>query len=135
MKLVRHHHGAILASLLGLGLCGCAFDVHKLEMHPARLIATPACADAFTLEDDVHFTLGGGYTRTLKRGTRWSCIGRIPQGQVYHSPDQVLTVEASNVFEARLVAHQGRLVGFYLPVERAFSPLGSSPPIPRTHRQ
>jgi hypothetical protein len=48
----------------------------------------------------------------------------VAEGVVYRSRDQTLTVECSNVFEAYLVVAGQRLVGFYLPVEKGFSPLG-----------
>jgi len=47
------------------------------------------------------------------------------QGVVYKSKDQVLTVEASNIYEANIVVLSNKLVGFYLPVEHTFSPLDS----------
>ena len=49
--------------------------------------------------------------------------GDISQGQVLKPLDTVLTVEGTNVREAYAVVHNGSWVGFWLPVERAFSPL------------
>jgi hypothetical protein len=37
---------------------------------------------------------------------------------VYATRDRVLTVEASNVHEAYIVVSNGKLVGFFLPVEK-----------------
>jgi predicted acetyltransferase len=48
--------------------------------------------------------------------------GRSQEGQVYKPVDGVFTVEGAQVHEAHLVLEGDRLVGFYLPVERAFSP-------------
>jgi hypothetical protein len=64
-----------------------------------------------------------GYSRSLRKGTRWNPAGRLAEGTVYRSPDQTLTVECSNVFEAYLVVSNQRLLGFYLPVEKGFSSL------------
>jgi len=76
-----------------------------------------------TLAGDLTVKPSGGYERTLKKHTRWECVGQVTQGQVYRTRDQVLTVEASHVYEANIVVSSGHLVGFYLPVERTFSPL------------
>lgn len=47
----------------------------------------------------------------------------IDQGEVYKTNDQILTIEASNIFEAYIVISSNKLFGFYLPVEDTFSPL------------
>ena len=49
-------------------------------------------------------------------------MGSIPQGEVYRTTDQIVTVVGPNVFEAQIVVRDGALVGFYLPVERAYTP-------------
>jgi len=102
---------------------GCAFDVIKVEQVPASLLSPQTCVDSFTLAKNIDINLGGGYSRTLRKGTAWNCIGRIKQGNVYKTTDQILTVEASNVYEANIVVTSGKLVGFYLFVEGTFSPL------------
>ena len=112
---------SILYILIFLG--GCAFDLIRLEQIPTNLSATTSCYNFFILSQDINVQLGGGYSRTLKKKTRWDCIGKIPQGDVYKTKDQILTVEASNVFEAYIVVSSNELVGFYLPVEATFSPL------------
>jgi hypothetical protein len=48
-----------------------------------------------------------------------------PQGDVFRTADQVLTVEASHIHEAYIVVWGSMLRGFYLPVEGTFSPLSS----------
>ena len=62
------------------------------------------------------------YNRVLARGSRWQLVGTTPQGRVYRRSDGVFTVEGAHVHEAYLVLAADRLVGFYLPVEKAFSP-------------
>lgn len=105
---------------------GCAFDVIRVEQVPTNFSPTPTCTNSFILTKTVGIQLSGGYSRTLKKGTRWSCIGRITEGFVYKTKDQILTVEASNIYEANIVVSSGRLVGFYLPVEGTFSPVRKS---------
>jgi hypothetical protein len=101
---------------------GCAFDVVHVEQVPTRLEAGGEPADGFVLDAEATVNVGAGYMRTLKRGTRWRYIGRIAQGAVYTTADQVLTVEASNIHEAYIVLRSRELVGFYLPVEKTFAP-------------
>jgi len=78
---------------------------------------------------NVDITLDSGYTRALRRGSRWQSVGRLPQGEVYKPIDSVLTVEGANVHEAYIVVEGKRLVGFYLPVENAFTPISSKPSV------
>jgi len=109
-----------LVSGLVLALSGCAFDLAHVPQTPVQLEGAPDRA-SFELADDVTINAGVGYKRTLKRGTRWRPVGRITQGDIYRTNDQVLTVEASNIHEAYIVVSSGKLVGFYLPVEKSFS--------------
>ena len=111
--------GASLAATLG----ACAFDVIHVEQTATRLESTGARDQPFELLADVDVDIGYGYQRILRKGTKWRPVGRIPQGDVYTTSDQVLTVEASNIQEAYIVVESRRLVGFYLPVERTFSPV------------
>ena len=113
---------SLFCAVLSLG--GCAFDVVHVEQQPTQLQADKACSDFFVLARDVTVPIGAGYERKLRQDTRWHCVGNLAQGKVFKSKDQLLTIEASNVFEANIVVASGHLVGFYLPVERAFSPLG-----------
>ncbi len=108
-----------ITTLLG----GCAFDVIHVEHIPAKLDTDTSCNDYFVLTQDIDVQVGSGYNRRLKKGTRWNCVGKIAEGVVYKTNDQVLTVEASNIFEANIVVSSKKLVGFYLPVERTFTPL------------
>ena len=117
----------IFPSLMVLGLSlilnACAFDVVRLKQIPVEIRTGSACMESFTLTQDTKIDAGPGYSRILKSGSRWECVGELPQGKVYKTKDQVLTVEASNVFEANIVVAGQKLVGYYLPVERSFSPL------------
>jgi hypothetical protein len=62
----------------------------------------------------------------LEAGTRWTQVGRIEQGDVFRTKDQIVQVEASDVYEAYVVLNGNNIVGFYLPVERTFTAV--SPP-------
>ena len=127
-KLMRHAGvlGLVTAATLAVG---CAFDLTDVKYQSARLDPVALAGTVFELTTDV--AIHGapcGYSRTLRKGSRWFAIGKLTEGVVYRSRDQTLTIECSNVFEAYPVVTQERLVGFYLPVEKGFSPL--SEPIP-----
>jgi hypothetical protein len=62
-------------------------------------------------------------------GRRQVPVGRSAEGEIFRPADGVFTVEGTQVHEAYLVLDGNRLVGFYLPVERAFSPSRSDPDI------
>jgi hypothetical protein len=113
-----------------LSMSGCAFDVIHVEQTTAKLETSSACGQDFRLVEAVEIRLTGGYSRSLKKDTRWNCVGTIEQGHVYRTKDQILTVEASNIYEAYIVISDNKLVGFYLPVEHSFSPLKD--PLPLT---
>lgn len=108
----------------------CAFDLVRVKQIPTALESARASQPALTLEEHVRVALGTGYSRVLKQGTTWKHVGTITEGEVYRTDDQVLTVEASNIYEAYIVVLDGRLVGFYLPVEKAFSPIRRSRELP-----
>jgi len=107
---------------VSLLISGCAFDVIRVEQISAKLDSDVSCNKSFVLAKNVDLQLGG-YNRILKKGTRWNCMGSIAQGDIYKTKDQVLTIEASNIFEAHIVVNANKLVGFYLPVEHTFSRL------------
>lgn len=108
----------VAISLLG----GRAFDVIHVEQRPVQFDAALQSA-RFELAADTVVNVGPGYARTLRKGSRWMPVGRVAEGDVYRSRDQVLTVEASDIHEAWLVVHENRVVGYYLVVEKTFSPV------------
>jgi hypothetical protein len=103
---------------------GCAFNLADVTYRPARIEAAGNEATSFVLSTETPIQGAPcGYSRSLRKGTRWNPAGRISEGIVYRSPDQSLTIECSNIFEAYLVVSKQKLVGFYLPVEKGFSSL------------
>ena len=106
----------ILAILGG----GCASEVVR---RPTELVPA-GDSSAVTVEvlADKTIRVGPGYERVIRRGSEWKLVGRSREGDVYRPTDRVFTVEGAQVHEAYLVLDGDRIVGFYLPVERAFSP-------------
>jgi hypothetical protein len=71
--------------------------------------------------------VGPGYRRPIGRGSVWTRIGRSDKGDVFKPVDRVFTVEGAQIHEAYLVLDGDRVIGFYLPVERAFAPAPDGP--------
>lgn len=116
----------LIICLLGILLNACAFDLFHIEQIPTQIKSTNLSKPSFELEKEVNFVLDKGFRRKLKQGTKWNYVGNVSYGDVFRSKDQILTVEASNIHEAYIVVSAGKLVGFYLPVERSYSPLRDS---------
>lgn len=116
----------ILSCFFAILLSSCAFDLVHVKQIPTQIESTHLSKSPFKLEKEVKVSLGTGYSRKLKQGTKWNYIGMISYGDVYKTNDQILTVEASNIYEAYIVVSSGKLVGFYLPAEQSYSPLSDS---------
>ncbi len=101
---------------------GCSSVV---PMSPS-LLTRPADAGAgrvVRVRNAVEVKLPTGYHRTIEAGTLWEYHGRIAQGDVWKRRGGVFSVEGKHISEAYLVLEGTRLVGFWLPYEKAFSPL------------
>jgi hypothetical protein len=101
----------------------CAFDLIRVKQRPCQIEKVKSNGESFRLGKEVQVSLDTGYSRKLRDGVRWNYVGVIPAGKVFRTNDQILTVEGSNIFEAYIVVSSGKLVGFYLPVQKAFSPI------------
>ncbi|RXN93423.1 hypothetical protein C7R54_00865 [Achromobacter aloeverae] len=91
---------------------------------PATLDANAAAQEVQFLQEDVEVMLPTGYRRQIARGSQWRQVGTLPQGSVLRPVGAVFTIEGRQVHEAYLVVTQDKLVGFYLPGDRAYSALG-----------
>jgi hypothetical protein len=109
-----------------LALVACAAEV---ERRPAQLTpVTEQPGSTIEILEDTSILVGpAGYQRVIGRGSVWTRIGRSVEGDVYKPVNRVFTVEGAQIHEAYLVLDGDRVVGFYLPVERAFSPAPGGP--------
>jgi len=105
---------------------GCAFDISHVQRVPTSFVSASGGPD-WMLDQDQSIGVGSGFPTRLRHGTRWQLAGRVPEGDVYRTGDQIVTVEASNIFEAMLVVQSNRVAGFYLPVEHSFVAAGDHP--------
>lgn len=110
-----------IVALLIAGQLACSGEV---QHHPSALQAE-ALASPIPMytAHPVQFQLAGGYERLIPERTEFIEVGRLKEGAVLRPTRHVLTVEGAHVHEAYLVVSDDTIVGFYLPVERAFSPL------------
>ena len=115
----------IVIFILILILNACAFDLAHVKQIPTQIESTQLSKSSFELLDEVNISLYGGYSRKLKKGTIWHYVGTISYGDIFKTDDQILTVEASNIYEAYIVITSSKIVGFYLPVEKTFSPVSN----------
>ena len=121
---------ALVAAILVLG---CASEVKRQTVSLSQTASEQG--EKKILAKSISFTLDSGYDRTIVANTEFVVVGRIPQGLVLRPTQTVLTVEGAHMHEAYTVLSNGQLVGFYLPVERAFSALPLAVPFPLTERK
>ncbi len=107
----------VLAGFIVLAVAACA---PAIVQKPTQL--APAEGKSFRLGRAAEPSPSEGSATTLRAGTRWELVGVVSQGEVYRTRDQVVTLQGDDIHEGYIVVSQGALVGFYLPVERAFSP-------------
>lgn len=110
------------AVLAAAALSACAPEVVRQS---ADLVPSAASPRRLETTRSTEVQLGTGYSRTIAAGTTLAEAGAIPQGRVLRPTNTIFSVEGAHVHEAYAVVQGGRLVGFYLPFERAFSPLPS----------
>lgn len=111
--------------LTALALLGCAPEVSRRSTTFTAAAEQPA--ETLEILQDQKVLVAPGYDRLIGRGTLWTRVGRSTEGDVYRPVGRVFTVERAHVHEAYLVIRDDRIVGFYLPVERAFAPAPDGP--------
>jgi hypothetical protein len=117
----------LVSAAVGSALLLAACDFIAIRQTPTVFVAE-ASPQTLVLNVQERVPLVEGKSRRLLAGTTWHKIGRVNEGDVYETKDQVVTVDASNEHEAQLVVKDGMAVGFYLPVEHSFT--AASKPIP-----
>ena len=120
-----------VAVVLAAALAACAPEVVR---QPASIAAGVAAPRSYVTTAPVSFYLVSGYRRSVADGTTLVEVGTLAQGRVLKPTNTVFSVEGSQVHEAYLVVSGSRLAGFYLPVERAFTPLEAPVDLPLKER-
>lgn len=121
----------LAAACLLLG--SCASEVYRV---PAKFNSAPERdARVMVVTQAFEVTPASGYPRTFKAGSTWRYVGRITQGRVYAIQDDVFMLEGKHMHEAHCVlADESMLVGFFLPVEEAYTPLSAPVRLPVTFK-
>jgi hypothetical protein len=112
-------HTSALACLC-LFLSACATEVARQPEKFSALTPVDHVEKRLVI-NDVHVKLNTGYSRLIPKGMECELAGRVPQGKVYRPTNMAFSIEGAHIHEAYLVVNKGKLAGFYLPVERAFS--------------
>ena len=112
---------AACTAVLSMILLACASDVQRQPSVLTRH-GDEASRPRLYSSTPIQLRLATGYERTIPPNTEFVEVGRIREGRVLRPLSYVLTVEGAHVHEAYLVVDGEHIVGFYLPVERAFSP-------------
>jgi len=108
-------------------LVGCASEIQR---SPTQFTASTG-GSTFVLAQDVTVRPTLGDPATLKSGSTWVRVGQVPEGPVYAIKNDVFMVRGRNAHEAQcVVADGGKLIGFFLPVERAFVPVDPQVQLP-----
>lgn len=115
----------VMVVLAASWLAACAPEVLRRPTHLTPTGGVPG--ETIEILEDTPIAVGPGYRRVIARDSAWTRVGRTAEGDVYKPVDGVFTVEGAHVHEAYLVVDGDRVVGFYLPVERAFSPSRADP--------
>lgn len=110
---------SLIVVLVPILVIGCASEVPR---SPATFtqIASQLPKHVIQLESDIVIDVGTGYSRMLPRGTVLKQTGTVVEGDVYKPVNYTLTLEGANIHEVHLVLKNSELVGFYMPVEKAF---------------
>jgi hypothetical protein len=118
----------LLCLLTAFLTSGCMLNIVSVGQTPTTLTAITEAPRRVELLAEIKVPLGTGFPTRLKPNTTWQQVGRIPEGDVFTTADQIVTVEASHIHEAQVVLRGDALVGFYLPVEKTFA--RTSAPLP-----
>jgi UPF0288 family protein (methanogenesis marker protein 3) len=100
-------------------ILGCAAEVVRT---PEQLVVSSQAAQ-IELTKLVTVELSPGNEKKLFTGTRWMSVGNVKQGEVFKPVGTVFSIQGANSHEAYLVIAEKKLVGFYLPGDRAWSAL------------
>lgn len=114
------NHGLPSLLLSFLLLFGCASRV-VTEATQLSAYEDSQPAKIIQITEEARVSSSAGYSRVITSGSKWEYVGLVRKGDVYKPIGHVFTIEGYHVHEAYLVVSNKRLIGFYLPVENAFS--------------
>ena len=113
-------------------LVACAGEVPRSpttfssNVHPDRVLR---------IDSAIVLNAASGYSSTMPAKSQWIYVGAVPEGDVFKIRNDVFTVTGRHIHEAFVVVNGGSAVGFYLPVEKAFSPLAQNVRLPVQNKE
>lgn len=128
--------GSNMKSKIGFAallLAACASEVHRIPVEFSS--SDPGANLRLVLNQSVEVVLDSRYRRSIREGTEFVEAGVIKQGKILKPVNATLTVEGAHMHEAYPVLEGARIVGFYLPVERAFAPLSRTVSVTLTPKE
>lgn len=114
----------VLALLI---LTACAAEVPRT---PTNFVSQSAPDNVLRIKDAITIDSGNAYPSKMPAHSQWRQIGSIPEGDVFKIQNDVFTVTGRHVHEACIVVKGKEIVGFYLPVEKAFTPVSKKVLLP-----
>ncbi len=114
----------MLLAVGSMWLGACASEIARYPVE--SFAASQQSGRRYIVSTPAYIRLDSGYERTLSAGTELREFGTIKQGRILQPVSTVFTIDGAHMHEAYLVLNDGRIVGFYLPAEGAFSPLSQS---------
>lgn len=113
-------------------LIACAGEVPR---SPTTFSSNARPDRVLLIDSAVVLHAASGYSSTMPAKSQWAYVGTVPEGDVFKIKNDVFTVTGRHVHEAFVVVNNGNAVGFYLPVEQAFSPLAQSVRLPIQNKE
>lgn len=114
------NYGLLSLLLSLLFLSGCASQVIT-EVTQLPVYQENQPEKYIQIAEEARVSSSAGYSRVIMSGSKWEYVGLISRGNVYKPFGHIFTIEGYHIHEAYLVVSDKRLIGFYLPVENAFS--------------
>lgn len=105
----------ILCSIALLSSC----SVTQIQPE-TRLKAALDSSARYKLDSSVTIKASRAADTQLRADTTWYEVGRLDEGVVYRTKDQVVIVNSFNVHEGYIVVRGDQVTGYYLPIEKTF---------------
>jgi hypothetical protein len=119
----------IICFIISCCCSSCSVDLLAVKQSATLLDTTDASKQSWILTEPVSVKVDAWHKTPLKKGTEWVYVGKLDEGEVYKTGDQVVTIEGFDTFEVYLVVSGEKLAGFYLPVEKTIVQLKHSVPL------
>jgi hypothetical protein len=120
-RIVQRVAGCLLLGL-SLTLLGCT--PLRVERTPMAPLSAPAAT--ITLQEPLSGMLSNQDSFSLPAGSRWTQVGKVPQGDIYRRDGALFIVNGRRQREAYLAVNGGELKGLYFPGESLYTSVPNS---------